>query len=361
MRELTPIVCLSLTITVASCGGGQFSSKGGGAGGAGATPSGSGGREAGGSGGNAEAGGGAGGTDGTGASAGSGGSDSTGGGGGAGGTRPPPGSGGTEPSDAGSGGARPGSGGTEAGGTTARDASAPHWCDGRQALFCEDFDELSGVDKFLNSWTSFSTTGGTFSFDSGPGVPSSPNALRIRTTSPSDVDAIVVRAIPPFTKSPSKLRLEFDLRIDAGDNVALLSGAAFAGILTGNHVTDGVVGIDIGNGPALVAGYLERSGAVGAAPLTGPFPAENKWLGRYALEITYSAVTSATRAGCAQVYVNGVAGLAQCLKLPASLVDPPSISIALGVYGRALSVTGSGTSMTGDIQLRFDDVLLTAG
>lgn len=239
---------------------------------------------------------------------------------------------------------------------TTVDAGPAHWCTGQKALFCADFDEFTGVDTFLNSWTTFSTTGAEFSFDSGVGVPSAPNALRIKTSATKDVKALVTQKIAPFAKPPSKLRLEFSLRIDAADNIGFLSGAAIAGIIAGSDVTEGVVALEIGNGPALVAGYLEPKGAgsgFNATAIAGAFPKTNAWIGRYAIEIDYKEVSDASRGGCAQVLAGGAPQLNQCLKLPASLAAPPYVSVALGVYG-------GGLAQTGNVELRFDNVILTA-
>jgi hypothetical protein len=277
------------------------------------------------------------------------------GGAGSGGVRPATGgtgTGGGGASAVGAGGTRPGTGGMGAAGMPP-DAAPSRWCDARQALFCEDFDELSTVDEFLGSWTSVSTTGGTFSFDSVAGVPSPPHALRIRTTSASAVTAVAIHAMPAFTKAPSRLRLEFDVRIDAGDGVGVASGAMFAGILTGTRLSDGVIGIEIGTGPSLRGGYLEPNGAFKELPLASAFPTEGEWIGPYAVEADYSRDQSGKRTGCIQILSGGAPQLTQCAPLPASLVDPPFVSIALGVYG-------GGLGLTGNVQLEFDDVTFTA-
>ena len=258
---------------------------------------------------------------------------------------------------AGSGGVRPGTGGT--GGTGGAPA---RWCDGKQVLFCEDFDGLPTVDEFLNGpiWTSVSTTNGTFSFDSVASVPSPPHALRVRTTSSSGVTTLAIHTFPAFTKAPSKLRLEFNLRIDAGDGVNGLSGAFFAGILTGTRISDGVMGIEIGPGPALLGGYLETSNGLNGAPppykeygLPTAFPTEGTWIGPYTVEVDYSSGPAGKRTGCIQILSGGAPQLAQCSAVPASLVDPPFVSIALGVYG-------GGLGLTGNVQLEFDNVTFTA-
>jgi hypothetical protein len=298
-----------------------------------------------------------GGSPGSGGASGSGGVNGTGGatieGGASGGTV----SGGGGPAkDGGSGGAGSATGGSGAGGNSGADAMTPHWCDGQRGLLCEDFDEQPTVDGFLNSWTTFSTTGANFTFDHSAGIPSAPNALRIQTTASSDVKALVVHAIPAFATKPSKIRVEFDLRIDGGDSVSLLSGAAFAAILTGSKVSDGIIGLEVGNGPGLYAGYIDAGGNAGAAPFSSSFPQENVWIGRYGFEITYSGAGSSARTGCVQALVGGQPALDSCLKLPASLVDPPVVSIAFGIYS---GVYGGTVANTGDVQLRFDNALVT--
>ncbi len=357
VRTFTLVSFSILFVATGSCSGDRFSSQSSSdGGGAGATSTGGAPASTGGT---ANAPGGAantGGSPGSGGAVGSGGTNGTGGASTAGGAN-----GGTfsrdggPPKDGGGGGVA--TGGSGAGGTNAADATAPHWCDGQRGLFCEDFDEQPTVDGFLNSWTTFSTTGGNFTFDHGSGIPSAPNALRIQTTAPNDVKAFVIHAIPAFATKPSKIRLEFDLRIDAGDSVTLLSGAAFAAILTGTRVSDGIIGLEVGNGPGVFAGYVDPSGNAGAAPLSGSFPQENVWLGRYGFEITYSGAGSSARTGCVQALVGGQPALASCLKLPASLVDPPFVSIAFGVYSGVLY--GGTVASTGDVQLRFDNALLT--
>jgi hypothetical protein len=248
------------------------------------------------------------------------------------------------------------SGGAGVGGTTTvGDAAVPRWCDTQHVLFCEDFDGAPNVEAFLDSWTSSSTTGATFSFDQSGSVPSPPHALRIRTTSPSDVLALVIHSIPKFATPPSKLRLGFELRIDAGDTIQLGSGVAFAAILAGTRATDRAIAAELGvtTGPVFGAGWVDTVATTEGDDSTPAFPVENQWLGRYTLEVTYSSTASGVRAGCVQLLLEEQPQLAKCLKLPASLIDPPVVSVAFGV-------ASGGLAQNGDVQLRFDNVTFTA-
>ncbi|HVU05100.1 MAG TPA: hypothetical protein VHE30_25295 [Polyangiaceae bacterium] len=280
-------------------------------------------------------------------------SGGTGGGGGSasGGGGATAGGGGTTGSGGASG--APGAGGAGVG----TDAGPAHWCDDKHALFCADFDEFTTVDALLNSFTTYSTVGADFSLDSGAGVPSSPNALRIRTTSDKDVRGIVVQKIAPFSTPPDHVRLEFSLRVDAGGSVAFLSGAAIVALFMGDDVTDGAIALEVGNGPTLSAAYLEPQavGGFGTSNVPGLFPKPNQWSGRYALDVTYGASPDVDggRTGCLELLLGGVPQLTPCLKLAKSLVDPAFVSVALGVYS-------GGLGQTGDVQIRLDDVILTA-
>jgi hypothetical protein len=356
VRRFGFFVCSGLLFGAAGCDGGGFSASEGATGGAAGTDartaSNGGTTAAGGSaaGGGDSSSGGAGGTI-TGVAGGSGGTPTAAGGAKPGNPDAGPGNGGTSGGGTGNGGT--GNGGTGNGGAAMADAAPPRWCDGRQVLFCEDFDGFATVDELLNSWTNFSTVGAAFTFDTSAGVPSPPSALRVRTMARSGVQALAVRKIDAFTTRPTSIRLEFALRIDAGDTVDPVTGAAFAGFLTGTRVTDGIVGIKVGPGPALLAGYVEpNNGPANDTPLPSVFPTENQWLGRYGIEVTYANV-AAVRSACLQILVGGTRQLPQCLKLPASLVDPAFVSVALGVYS-------GGVGATGDVQLRFDNVTMTA-
>jgi hypothetical protein len=293
-----------------------------------------------------------------------GGSSSSGGSSSGGGTTSGSGGGGGAAASTGGGGA-PNGGTTAAGGApgtggsvVVADAGSPQtWCDSqRGALFCADFDEATAILPLLESFTNYSQNGAAFSLDNGGGVPSPPNALRIRTSVDHDVKAILTQKIAPFVDPPNKLTLEFSMRIDAGSAVGVLSGAAVAAIFTGTDVVDGAMALEIGNGPSLVAGYLEPKGTpglgFGSSSLPGAFPQTNQWLGRYALQITYGNGDGG-RTGCLQVLAGGIAQLPKCLQLPATLTSPTFVSVALGVYS-------GGFNQTGDVQIRFDNVVLTA-
>lgn len=273
---------------------------------------------------------------------------SAGGGGGGGGTSS---TGGTT----GAGGVTGNGGASATGGAAVVDASPPRWCDGRDALYCEDFDRYTDLNSLFDAVTTYSVLGAEFSLDTGTGMPSPPNVFRVRTTVTKDVRSLIYKELAPFSKQVSKIRLEFSMRIDKAANVGFLSGAAFAAIVTGADITDGVVALQIGQGPTLAVGYLEAQSAgtgFGSQNASGPFPTLNQWAARYALEIEYSDGDSG-RTGCAQLLVGGIPQLNDCLVLPPSLVDPAFVSVGLGVYS-------SGLGNSGEVELRFDNVLLTA-
>lgn len=275
----------------------------------------------------------------------------------------------------GSGGGVQGSGGTvvgieagTAGGSSTEagvaEAGGPlRWCDHQPtALFCEDFDRFSDVDKFLGSWTTYSIAGGQFTFDTSSNVPSAPNALRVTTTATADVKTLIAQNLPAFAQLPNRLRMEFTLRINKAANIGYLSGAAFAGFFNGPEVTDGAVAIAIGT--ALVGGanqlevaYVEPTRDSGpgfnAKASQNPFPGMNQWIGRYALDIQYGA-SSTGRVGCARLLAGGIDQLGGCLNLPATLGSPKTVTVVLGIY-----TTGLGNN-SGDIELEFDNLVVTS-
>ncbi len=273
----------------------------------------------------------------------------------------------------GGGGTTAGSGGAPSGGTgnaagtgggvvgtggavTVVEAGPPRWCDGQTALFCEDFDGATTASAFLSSWTTYSAVGGRFTFDTGADVPSPPNALKVSTTTDKNVQTLVLKTLEPFAAPPNKLRLEFALRVDAAADVGFLSGAAFAGLIMGRQVADGVValaaGPKSGTDPSLAAAYVEpQNTGFNSANARAALTQSSQWNGHYALEIDYSTVDG-SRTGCVRVLLAEVDQLPQCLALPPSLIDPPFVSVALGVYS-------AGLGNTGNVVLRFDNVVVT--
>lgn len=251
--------------------------------------------------------------------------------------------------------AGPGDGGTVSDAPTA-DAGdgGGDWCALHAAglAYCEDFDSYSDVTGFLGKETTFSQDGATFSFDHA-GVPSPPNALQLVTTSTTNVNALVIEAMPKPPAAPTLQRLEFDLRIDAASSVGALSTAAFAAILFGDSIGNGAVGLAFGNGPTLSAVYLEPPDAgtpgFGTQNSTGAFPTQGQWDGRFAIEIDYGTTSGGGRNACAQLYISNVAQLNPCMSLPASLTHPTSNAIAIGVYS-------AGLGNTGNVGVRFDNV-----
>jgi hypothetical protein len=246
------------------------------------------------------------------------------------------------------------SGAEGAGATNGAGASSQTgWCADQAALFCDDFDDYANESELFEEWGTYSTVSGDLSFDAHAGVPSAPNALHAATEADSGVQAIVVKTLDPFASPPNKLRLEFSLRVDSAKDVALLAGTAFVSILTGEATTDGVIALTIGFGPKFGVGFVEpesADGTYGGSAATTAFPQFGEWLGRYALEVEYSDGADG-RKGCAQMLVGGVPQLADCLVLPASLVDPEQVSIAVGTYS-----VGLGSS--GDVEISVDNLLL---
>jgi hypothetical protein len=255
---------------------------------------------------------------------------------------------------------------------TAADASTPDaplvpqpsYCAAHMGLFafCEDFDKFPDVTQFLASWTTFSSTGGSFSFDQ-TNVPSPPNALNVATTSASGVRTLAIHVMPAPTGPVARQRLEFDFLVDDASNVGLASAGAVAAILFGGDVTGGAVALAFGNGSgstatlaAMYQGPLPGGTGIpafGSSNAPPPFPSLGLWDGRFAIEITYpnpDAGTSANNTACAQLYIGGIAQLTPCLTLPASLSHPAATtSIALGVYS-------GGAGNSGNIGVGFDNV-----
>ena len=240
------------------------------------------------------------------------------------------------------------------------------WCATHPAQFCEDFDKFANVTPFLSSWTTYSTIGGSFSFD-GSNVPSGPNALAVATTSTSGVRTLVIHAMSGATAGVTKQRLEFDLLIDDASNIGALSAAAVAAIVFGSDVNAGAVALAFGNGPSntttLGAVYLGPSvegglPAFGSANAPPPFPTLGQWDGRFAIEIDYGPVGpptdgAAVSTACAQLFVGGNPQLSPCLALPPVLSHPGPTSIALGVYS-------GGVGNTGSVHVAFDNVTYNA-
>lgn len=247
----------------------------------------------------------------------------------------------------------------EGGAPTDAASDAPdggHWCASQTATFCADFDEVTDIAAVENSWSGYTLLGGAFSLDTGPNVPSPPNALKVATSATSNVDTLLLQTLPRPQGPVSKVRLDFSLEVDSAANIGLLSAAAYAAIIFGTDATGSVVALTLGNGPKMSALYSEGpdagwGGTTGTSFQTA-FPAENQWAGRFAIEVTFSGSGSA-RTGCVQAYVaETIAQLSPCLSLPPAMLNPTVVSIALGVYS-------GGVGNTGNVALRYDDVLAT--
>jgi hypothetical protein len=230
--------------------------------------------------------------------------------------------------------------------------------------FCADFDEAPNVTQLLTSWTTYSSTGGAFTFDT-TNVPSPPNALLATTSSTTGVRTLAIHAMPPPTGPVSKQRLEFSFLVDTANGDTSLAAAAVAAIVFGDDVSGGAVGIAFGNGSnnsdvleAIYEGPTPDGGglpAFGQSSAPPPFPTLGTWDGIFALEITYPPTTAVGDAAtaptaCAQLYIGGIPQLSPCLALPASLSKPtPVTSIALGVFA-------GGIGSIGNVSVGFDNV-----
>jgi hypothetical protein len=256
------------------------------------------------------------------------------------------------------GGVDAGEAGAEASTPDGGGADAGHWCmtdpSAQKATFCADFDEYTSIGAVENAWTSYSLLGGSFSLDTSATGPSPPNALQFATSSTSNVQALLVEALPALATPPASIRLDFQLRIDDASGIGTLASAPFAAILLGDSAHGPVVALQLAAGPKLGAVWSEGADAglsgFGGAPFTSSFPTEGAWAGRFALEIQYTSADGG-RAGCVQAYTNGTTPeLATCLSLPPSMLNPTHLSIALGVFS-------SGSGNTGTIGLHFDNVI----
>jgi hypothetical protein len=229
------------------------------------------------------------------------------------------------------------------------DATGTGWCATHPGhTFCEDFDESPNVTAFLGTWSTFQQTGGIFKFDTS-GAPSAPNALEATGTNSAKV---VVLKTFPISRTATKVRMDFDLRINSSGSVGLLSAAGLAALAFGSSISDGFASIAIANGPALSAawaasadaGTAADAGTFKASNATGTFPATGVWAARYGIEVDYSA-----SGGCVQIFEGPTPLLSSCLALPPTLAHPTVVSVVVGDYT-------AGFGNTGSIDVEFDDV-----
>jgi hypothetical protein len=233
------------------------------------------------------------------------------------------------------------------------EAAPPTWCTGHTEVFCDDFDDYPSINALLGgtTWPSYVQNKGFFALDT-TNAQSPPHALR--AVGDAGAQVLVVHALPALTRAPTRMRLEFDLRVNGAGNVGWLSAAGFAAIAFGSTIEDGYAGLAIGSGPVLAAAWSVSSDAgptdAGAyATASGPsgsFPSAGQWAGRYALEIDFDATT---HAGCIQVYQGPTAVLSPCLPVPPQVTAPSTISSALGDEA-------AGLGNTGTVDLEFDNV-----
>jgi hypothetical protein len=255
------------------------------------------------------------------------------------------------PADAGPDAAIDAGGTPEAGGVGDTGSGPPpaSWCSTQKVLFCADFDESSDVMATLKPWTTSAQVGGTFSLVQSSDNPSPPNALAVAGSGPSS-NAIVVQAFPSLPTKYSRLRLEFDFRVNQAPKVGLLAAGAFAAIAYDpGDVTNTSVALGVGYGSTVAVAYTEPGTVPGLRAATAPFPMAGVWAGRFALEIDYGAVAAVDggSGACAQLYEGGAAVLPSCLALPAAFARPKSVAIALGFFSIGAASDG---------QLEFDNV-----
>jgi hypothetical protein len=306
---------------------------------------------------------------------GGGGAQSTGGGTGAGGTTP--GTGGAQ-SNGGAGGPSGGSGGgvvgaeagvsgaPGAGGGGVAEAGGPTtWCHGQNVLFCEDFDRFTDVNELLNApGYNYSLIGGQFNLASDGTAPSKPNSLRMTTTAPTNVKALLAYTLPAFTTTPNGVRVDATLRVNKVQNVGALAGAAIFAVLNGREVSDGGVAVAVAadlfsNVQAVLAfvGPQPTDGGTpsfGSEPVQGAFAALNQWIGRYSIDIQYSGASTA-RTGNADLLAGGASLLQKKLVLPPSLSSPKEITVVMGYYSAGLFPN----SNSGDLEVEIDNVVVT--
>lgn len=256
-----------------------------------------------------------------------------------------------------------GGGGVVAGGGSGGGVTTTSWCDSHTgAVLCEDFDSWSSVDAFLSSWSSSSQINGTFSFNDGF---SPPNALRVQSTSTTDVQTMASKVLN-LSSPPVSLRLGFDLRIDAANGISLGSGVLFAAIILGSDIANGVIALEIAPCHTLnCAGYElytvwykppADGGTLGlGSQYVSALPTLGQWAGRYAIEIQYSTAADAASDACVQMYAGDVPQ-GSCAQLSPSMRSPSSVfSVGLGIKSAAVL----GTPTTGNIDLSFDNILVT--
>jgi hypothetical protein len=241
--------------------------------------------------------------------------------------------------------------GVEAGEAAPPFDAGPSWCSGRAEMFCEDFDEYPTITNLTGSstWPTFEQISGSFQFDT-VNAPSPPHALQVAGDDGAQV--LIVKTFAALQKTPQKVTLTFDLRVNSGGTPGLLSVAGFAAIAFGTSIADGYVAMAIGDGPTLAALWVQSAstnpgdaGLFKAAPGTGTFPSPGVWDGSYAVEISYAPATPP----CLQVYRGVSPLLSSCLSLPPEFATPTVLSIALG------DVAG-GAGHTGQVNLEFDNV-----
>ena len=250
----------------------------------------------------------------------------------------------------------------EGGAPTDAASDAPdggHWCASQTATFCADFDEVTDIAAVENSWSGYTLLGGAFSLDTGPNVPSPPNALKVATSATSNVDTLLLRdASPP--PGPGE---QGEARLLSGGRQCRQHWSALGGCVRGHHLRHGRHRVgrraNARKRPEEMSALYSEGPDAGWGGTTGTsfqtaFPAENQWAGRFAIEVTFSGSGSA-RTGCVQAYVAEPAGFAQlspCLSLP-----PAMLQSACGVHRpRRLLRRGGQHRERGP---RYDDVLAT--
>lgn len=210
-----------------------------------------------------------------------------------------------------------------------------------------------GLSLTFGSFTLAAGCGGS-AFSAGSDEPDGQAAAALEVKGASGAQTLVLETFPRLDARPTKIRLEFDLRIDSPGSVGAFSAAGFAAIAYGTGVADGYVALAIGNdfGNVLAGAWAIADGSAAGdagsyatSSSSTAFPSSGTWAGRFAIEIDYDASGGA----CLQGYRGPTPLLTSCMPLPPSLGNPGVVSIALGDYA-------AGLGNTGEIDLEFDDV-----
>jgi hypothetical protein len=228
----------------------------------------------------------------------------------------------------------------------AADASTS-WCSTQKAAFCEDFDEYPTLTALTHVWSP-TQLGGTLLLDTKT-ADSPPNALRAMSTTAKDVRALVVKTFT-LTSMPEALELDFAMKINSPGMIGLGTAAGLVAIASGSGVDDGYVALAIGNQlgtTKLEAAWLAPPDAGLKMPFNyrfanSPLPPTGTW-GSYTIAVDFAT-------SCLEIFSGSVKLLDSCLSVSDAIFHATKLSIVLGAYA------GSGSGMTGDLDVEFDNV-----